>query len=130
MEAVPAERLLPFWRQYAARFAPGEARFEPPTGWIPNRPPRRRDPDYGWETAPGELHAIGLDARGYLVLPAIAAEAGAVHRQTWIWLDPALRRPWCGWKSTPTCRWPGAMKLPCWQRSQPRWSGSSARAWG
>ena len=22
MEAVPAERLLPFWRQYAARFAP------------------------------------------------------------------------------------------------------------
>ncbi|MCC5980309.1 MAG: hypothetical protein JJU26_01190 [Oceanicaulis sp.] len=93
MEAVPAERLLPFWRQYTARFAPGEARFEPAYR-LDSEPASETGRSGLWlETAPGELHAIGLDARGYLVLPAVAAEAGAVHRQTRIWLDPALRPP-------------------------------------
>lgn len=93
MEAVPAERLLPFWRQYTARFAPGEARFVPAYRLDSELAVETQSAGLWLEVAPGELYPIGLDARGYLVLPAIAAEAGIVHRQSRILIDPALRPP-------------------------------------
>lgn len=92
----PAERLLPFWRQYSAQYE-GEA--------APFRPAYRLDPapldadapsGFWLEAADGQLIAIGVDPDGYLDLPEEAYTAGFVTRTTRILHDstgplPAIR---------------------------------------
>ncbi len=93
METAPAERLLPFWRQYTARFAPGEARFEPAYRLDSELAFESASSGLWLETAPGRLEALGMDADGYLLLPESAHEAGIVTRQTRLFLDPGLQPP-------------------------------------
>lgn len=82
LNPYPAERLLPFWRQYTARYEAGEALFVPAYRLDP-APADAGDTSGFWLEGPdGELLALGIDAGGYLILPAPAYEAGFVGRET------------------------------------------------
>lgn len=92
----PAERLLPFWRQYSAQYEDGPVPFMPAYRLDP-APAGADSPSGFWlEASDGQLIAIGVDPDGYLRLPGEAHAAGFVSRATRILHDstgplPAIR---------------------------------------
>ncbi|AZU05207.1 hypothetical protein X907_2696 [Glycocaulis alkaliphilus] len=96
LNPYPADRLLPFWRQYTARYEESEALFIPAYRLDPP-PAEAADMTGFWlEAADARLLAVGVDADGYLVLPAEAHNAGFVTRSTRLLHDgggllPAIR---------------------------------------
>ncbi|WP_371393296.1 hypothetical protein AB6B38_12940 [Glycocaulis abyssi] len=96
LNPYPADRLLPFWRQYTARYEDGEAAFTPVYRLDP-APAEAADRSGFWLEAPdARLLAVGVDAGGYLVLPPEAHTAGSVTRATRLLHDgdnplPAIR---------------------------------------
>jgi len=98
LNPYPADRLLPFWRQYTLSHDPGaeEAMFTPAYRLDP--PPDTGTQSSGfWLEAPdGALLALDVDRQGYLVVPEAARSDGFFSRDTRILHDgdrplPAIR---------------------------------------
>lgn len=80
LNPYPAERLLPFWRQYTARHEDGEALFVPAYRLDPAPADADAASSFWLEASDGRLLALGVDDDGYLVLPPQARAPGLVTR--------------------------------------------------
>jgi hypothetical protein len=88
LNAYAADRLLPFWRQYTARYEDDEAPFVPAYRLDPAPEGAISHSGFWLEAPGGGLTALGVDAHGYLVLPERAREAGFVGRDTRLFHAP------------------------------------------
>ncbi|MFN7176803.1 MAG: hypothetical protein ACK4MX_07925 [Thermaurantiacus sp.] len=96
LNPYPADRLLPFWRQYAGRYEAGDAPFVPAYRLDPVPESASSSTGFWLEGPDGTLLALGVDSDGYLIVPAAAHAAGFVGRETRILHDgdaplPAIR---------------------------------------
>ena len=93
MNAYPADRILPFWRQYTGEGSGAELPFMPAYRIEPAPDGPTASSGFWLEGQDGRLHPLGVDAEGYLQLPPEARQAGEMTRQTRVWHAAGIALP-------------------------------------